>query len=145
MKSKVTTPRPLFPKPVRRFPLALKLSPKARKCIFHQGSIKQFAKQSNANELMSTSQTLEKYFSSPFRLADFKQEEGMEMLAAVEREMQRGSRNIAKFSPQIPRPKNPLGKLFAAGLDQFSLGMKSCMRESLESLATEGSFKGCRV
>eukprot|EP00826_Nyctotherus_ovalis_P060417 TRINITY_DN8474_c0_g5_i2.p1 TRINITY_DN8474_c0_g5~~TRINITY_DN8474_c0_g5_i2.p1 ORF type:complete len:139 (-),score=13.54 TRINITY_DN8474_c0_g5_i2:91-507(-) len=138
MKSKVTTPRPLFPKPVRRFPLALKLSPKARKCIFHQGSIKQFAKQSNANELMSTSQTLEK-------LADFKQEEGMEMLAAVEREMQRGSRNIAKFSPQIPRPKNPLGKLFAAGLDQFSLGMKSCMRESLESLATEGSFKGCRV
>lgn len=65
----------------------------------------------------------------------------MEMLAAVEREMQKGSRNIAKFSPKIIRPKNPLGKLFAAGLDQFSLGMKPCFMESLGSLATEGSFK----
>ena len=63
------------------------------------------------------------------------------MLAAVEREMQKGSRNIAKFSPKITRPKNPLGKLFDAGLDQFSLGMKSCTIESLGSLATEESFK----
>ena len=70
-------------------------------------------------------------------------EEGIDLqtLAAVEKEMQRGSRNIAKFSPKITRPKNPLGKLFDSDLDQFSLDPKPCMESSLGSLATEGTLK----
>ena len=61
-------------------------------------------------------------------------------MAAVEKEMNKASRNHdAKFSPKILRPGNPLGKLFDADLDEFSIKLKECGFEG--SLSTESSIK----
>ena len=63
--------------------------------------------------------------------------DGLSVLAAVEKEMSRGSRNYdGKFSPKIARPKNPLGKLFDSEMDEFSLSLKEC-----EALSTASSMK----
>ena len=70
MKSKVTvSSRTLVPKPIRRFPLTLKLSPKARRHIFYQTNVKQFTKLPDARELLSTTQTLEKYLFLYFQIS----------------------------------------------------------------------------
>ena len=65
----------------------------------------------------------------------------LSMLAAVEKEMKKGSRNLPRFSPKISRPRNPMGKLFELELDQFSLSMKGYVEESMGSLSTEGTLK----
>ena len=69
---------------------------------------------------------------------------GLAVLAAVEKEMSKASRNIGncKFSPKLARPGNPLGKLFDYELDEFSL----CTKQSLDpsnssSNSTMGSVK----
>lgn len=71
---------------------------------------------------------------------------GLSVLAAVEKEMCRSSRNIGcRFSPKLARPANPLGKLFDSGLDQFSISTtKHCcgkLGTTTSSLSTEGSLR----
>lgn len=65
-------------------------------------------------------------------LKEFDKKNGLEALAAVERESFRSSRNVGnlKFSPKLDRPSNPLGKLLDREYDEIELPCKN--REKIE-------------
>lgn len=64
--------------------------------------------------------------------------DGMKILAAVERESSRSSRNRGslKFSPKLDRPSNPLGKLLDKDFDDELMKYSDNITEEPSSLVS---------